>query len=74
MPVPKKKSSMCTGGTRGGSETSLNRAVYENVKTMYEPLCEIIFGISLNFFKNCPRLMYFFKNLFLSYFYKNLLL
>ncbi len=30
--------------------------VHENVQ-VYELVCEIFFEISLNFFKNCPRLI-----------------
>ncbi len=49
----KKNDSVCTG-TYGGSETSLNTVVHENVKA-YEPVCEFIFW---NFLKNCPQLIF----------------
>ncbi len=42
-------------GSRGGSETSLNTVVHEEVK-VYEPVCDFFFEISLNFFKNGPQL------------------
>ncbi len=50
------KTSVCTG-THGGSETSFNTVVHENIKVYYESVCEIFFEISLNFFKNCPQLI-----------------
>ncbi len=51
-----QKTSVCTG-THGGSETSLNTVVHENIK-VYEPVSKIFFEISLNFFKNCPELIF----------------
>ncbi len=51
-----KKTSVCTG-TRSRSKTSLNTVVHENIK-IYEPVCEIFVEISLNFFKNCPQLIF----------------
>ncbi len=46
-----EKTSVCTR-TRGGSETSLNTVVPENVK-VYEPVCEIVFDF-LKFFQKLP--------------------
>ncbi len=37
--VSEIKTSVCTG-TRGGSETSLNTVVHENIE-VYEPVCKI---------------------------------
>ncbi len=52
-----EKPSVCTG-TRGVSETSLNTVVHENVK-VYEPVWEIFFEISLNFFQELPSVYIF---------------
>ncbi len=53
-----EKTNVCMG-TRGGNETFLNTVAHENVKVyMNQLVCEIFFEIFLNFFKNCPQLIF----------------
>ncbi len=56
----KKKSSVCTG-IHGGSETSLNTVIHENVKVCYEPVCWIFIEIFVKFFQKLPSAYIFYK-------------